>query len=390
MKQDMARHFLRSDAENIIKDAVLACLRNSSREDLVDCLGHLVRQEGKTACKVILELLMHRDFSAEEAELSWQEIVAHHRTLSASLGRNVALSVAVCDYFSLRDTGSSLPKLIDVHEFEAMHRERQFDFLTGLHNRQSLETAMHQEFARAERYHRKLSVLFLDLDSFKDINDGYGHLAGDRILQKVGTVLSRNKRSVDIAARFGGDEFVMLLPDTDKNDALTLADRIRAEISNEFMVIDGKEVTLTMSGGIATYPDDALSGRGLFKCADTALYQAKQQGKNTVILHESEKRRSRRVEIVAPLAITQIDTEPLHLSPLQSKNLSCNGLLLESSLPINRGSLLELEITLGDRKLTIQGEVVRMEKLGLGRFDIGVSFLMAQGQVNSQLRDYLQ
>jgi len=391
MEQDMYRNFLKSDSENTIKNTVLASLTNPAPgDDLVESLNLLVRQEGKTACKIILELLIHRNFGHEEAVQYWQGIVDHHRVMSASLGRPVSLSVTVCDYFSLHGKGGNFPKLIDVHEFEAMHIERQFDFLTGLHNRQTLENALSQEFSRAERYHRKLSVLFIDLDSFKEINDRHGHLAGDKMLQHVGRILIRNKRSVDIAARFGGDEFVMLLPDTDKKEALVLAERIRTEINKEIIVFENREVRLTVSGGIATYPDDALSGKGLFKCADNALYQAKHLGKNIVLLHEPEKRRSKRVDIMAPLTITHIDAEPLNLPPIRSKNLGCNGILLESSVPISRGSLLELEITLDDTKLTIQGEVVRMEKVGQERFDIGVSFLMTQGTADATLRDYLQ
>ena len=391
MEQEMPGQFLEADSENSIKNAVLTCLRSAtSGGHLLDSLDLLVQQEGRSACKIILEVLMHREFNAEEAAQYWWEIVDHHRTLSASLGRPVSLAVAVCDYFSLHDKGINFPKLIDVHEFEAMHSERQFDFLTGLHNRQAMEMALSREFSRAERYQRKLSVLFLDLDSFKEINDQHGHLAGDKMLQHVGRILARNKRAVDIAARYGGDEFVMLLPDTDKKEALAQAERIRAEISQEILAVEGKEVRLTVSGGIATYPDDALSDKGVFKCADEALYQAKHLGRNSVLLYESEKRLAKRVDITAPLTVTQIDAEPFDLLPMQSKNMSCSGVLLDSNVPISRGTLLELEITLGDRKLTIQGEVVRMEKLGQERFDIGVSFLMAQGATDTVLRDYLQ
>ena len=391
MEQKLSRNFLKSDSENTIKNTVLASLMNQTPvEDLMEKLNYLIRQEGGAACKIILELLIHREFGTEESVQYWQGIVDHNRTMSVSLGRPVSLSVTVCDYFSLHDKGVNFPKLIDMHEFEAMHIERQFDFLTGLHNRQTLEKALNQEFTRAERYHRKLSVLFLDLDCFKEINDRHGHLAGDRMLQHVGRILTQNKRSVDIAARFGGDEFVMLLPDTDKKDALGLAERIRTEISKQIIVAENREVSLTVSGGIATYPDDALSGKGLFKCADSALYQAKHLGKNIVLLHEPEKRRSKRVEISAPLTITQIDAEPFRLASIQSKNLGYNGILLESSVLINRGSLLEMEITLDGTKLTIQGEVVRMEKIDQERFDIGVSFLMAPGAANTILRDYLQ
>ncbi|MGV1098926.1 diguanylate cyclase [Thiovibrio sp. JS02] len=391
MEQSLNRNFLKSETENPVVDAVLTCLRNQTPgEDILENLNQLVRQEGNSVCKIILELLMHRSFGCGEAAHYWQEIVDHHRAMSCSLGRVVTISVAVCDYFSLHDTWGSFPKLIDVHEFEAMHMERQFDFLTGLHNKQSLESALNQEFKRAERYHHELSVLFLDLDCFKEINDRHGHLAGDRILRHVGRIIAQNKRSIDIAARFGGDEFVLLLPDTDKQKALEMAERIRSEISKECLVVENRQVRLTVSGGIATYPEDAASGMQVFRYADNALYQAKYSGKNIILHHVPEKRRSKRVEILAPLAITQIDSKPFSLAPMQSKNLGCTGILLESSVPIDTGSQLELEIILANKKLTIQGEVVRLEKLGRESFDIGVSFLKTQGDSIATIRDYLQ
>lgn len=332
MEKKLPRNFLKSASENTIKNSVLANLRNQSQgEDLLDSLNLLVLHEGKAACKVILELLMHREFGYDEAENYWKDIVNHHRSMSASLGRPVALSVAVCDYFSLHGKGVNFPKLIEVHEFEAMHLERQFDFLTGLHNKQTLETALKLEFARAERYRSKLSLLFLDLDSFKDVNDRHGHLAGDRMLQHVGRILAQNKRSVDIAARFGGDEFVILLPDTDKKDAMGLAERIRIEINREMLVVDNRELRLSVSGGIATYPDDALSGKELFKCADKALYQAKRFGKNIIVLHEPEKRRAKRVDIPPHLNISQVDAEPFTLVSLKNKDLACDDILLDPS-----------------------------------------------------------
>lgn len=326
MEKNMPRNFLKTEAENTIKNTVLGCLRNSAPDgELLDCLHLLVQQEGGSACKVILELLMHRDFSQEEATHYWAEIVSHHRTMSDSLGRSVSLSVAVCDYFSLHDRGGSVAKLIDVHEFETMHIERQFDFLTGLHNKQTMESALSQEFNRAERYQRKLSILFLDLDSFKEINDRHGHLAGDKILQRVGKVLAESKRSVDIAARFGGDEFVLILPDTDKSDALDLAERIRREISRETMVVDSKRVCLTVSVGIATYPDDAKSCKDVFRCADNALYRAKSKGKNSVQAHEQKRCRCKWMEGLVPTPMTEVIPDPFPEGPSPRMNPICPG-----------------------------------------------------------------
>lgn len=346
-----------------------------AKEPLVDTLDLLVKQEGKLACKVILELLVHRDFGDEEAARYWQEIVAHRHMLSVALGREVTLFVAICDYFSLNGNGVDFPKLVDVHQFESMHSEQQFDFLTGVCNRQALEASLSNEFSRAERHRRKLSVLFIDLDSFKEINDRLGHPVGDKMLQHIGKILIRNKRSGDVAARYGGDEFAMVLPDTGKEDALVLARRINREVNKEAVAVDGREVRLTISGGIATYPDDAASSKDLLKCADDALLQAKRLGRDIVLAHQPEKRRAQRVAIVAPLTLRQLGASSLDPAPMRSKNLSREGILLESDFPIDRGSLLELEISLKDRKLTVRGEVVRMEKNGRERFDIGVSFL---------------
>ena len=314
MEKKIPRKVLQSDSEKSIKNKVLTTLQNQPQEEgLLDSLNLLVQQEGTVACKVILELLMHRAFGYEEAELSWKGIVDHHRVMSASLARPVALSVTVCDYFSLHGKGVHFPKLIEAHEFEALHIERQFDFLTGLHNKQTLETAFNLEFSRAERYHTKLSILVLDLDCFKEINDRHGHLAGDRMLQHIGSILAQSIRSFDTAARFGGDEFVILLPETDKNEALELAERIRTKINREMFVVETSEIRLTVSGGVAAYPDDALSSKELFKCADKALYQAKHFGKNIVLQHKPEPRRDSRPDTPVHLTISQFDREAFRL-----------------------------------------------------------------------------
>jgi diguanylate cyclase (GGDEF)-like protein len=326
MKKNLPRNFLKTDAEKAIKNTVLACMRDSAPDgELLDCLRLLVQQEGCAACTIILELLMHRNFRQEEAAHYWQDIVAHHRMMSVALGRVVGLSVAVCDYFSLHDKGASVAKLIDVHEFEAMYMERQFDSLTGLYNKQTMESALRQEFSRAERHQRRLSILFLDLDAFKKINDSHGHLAGDKMMQHVGRILEQNKRSVDIAARFGGDEFVLVLPDTGKGEALGLAERIRTEISRETMVVENREVGLTVSGGIATYPDDARNCEDVFHCADKALYRAKHLGKNIVLAHGQKICRGKRLKsmIPGPLAEMIPDAFSSALSPGRAR--SCLG-----------------------------------------------------------------
>jgi len=383
MEMELAGNFPQTALDKILKNSVLACLQS----DVVQRLDFLVQREGPATCKAILELISHREFSLEEAALCWREIVAHRGKMSAALGRPVELAVAACDYFTLQGQGIFFPKFVDILEFEALKSESQFDFLTGLLNRQALENALHREIGRAERSLCQLSVIFLDLDSFKTLNDLHGHLAGDKMLQQTGKIFAQGKRLVDIAARYGGDEFVMLLPDTSKKEARVVADRIRQAVSEEVLTVEGRAVSLTVSAGIASYPDDGAKGEELFACADNALYRAKRRGGNTVQLYCPEKRRAERVEIVALLIITRIDQTPTRLPPVQGKNLSATGILLASSVPFTAGSRLELEIPLAETKLTLQGQVVRTEKRDQKSFDVGVDFLGPVEKAAALVRD---
>lgn len=388
MEAELSYESGRIEQEERIRSQVLASLcEQPPGAALVANLEKLVGQHGGLACEVILQLIMHRNFSAEEAVTYWQEMIAHHQSLSRLLSRDVALSTALCDYFATHGKGGSFPKIIDVHEFETINNEINFDFLTGLSSRRALEKAFEKEIVRAARYKHTLSVLFFDVDHFKEINDSYGHQAGDDALQMVAKILVKNKRATDVAARYGGDEFVMLLPDTNKTAAQNLAERIRLEINHKAMAFNDVEIKLAVSGGIAAFPEDADSAPELFRCADQALYQAKRQGKNITALYNQEKRRTKRLELTTPLTISKIDSDSLKLVAAQSKNLSRTGILLESSTAIELGSLVELEVTIDDTKVTLHGQVVRTEKVASDNFDIGVSFLAPRQMAHIMLRE---
>jgi two-component system cell cycle response regulator len=137
---------------------------------------------------------------------------------------------------------------------------------------------------RVRRYSAPLSMLLIDLDHFKMVNDTYGHLAGDEVLAGVADLLQRCVRSVDMVARYGGEEFVVVLPETGRRGAVAFAERIREKVmANRFSVSDGKVVILTTSIGVATYPSPRLdSVDDLFRAADVALYRAKGNGRNLV------------------------------------------------------------------------------------------------------------
>lgn len=171
--------------------------------------------------------------------------------------------------------------------FERVQRMSLTDELTSVANRRYLEERLEMEFERATRFGQSLSVLFLDIDHFKMLNDREGHLAGDTILKDVAQILRTTVRKLDTVARYGGEELVVLLPKTDRAEALIVANKIREKIQTEMAgrpEVGGQPTaTLTVSIGVATYPSDATDAETLLSRSDQALYAAKNAGRNRVI-----------------------------------------------------------------------------------------------------------
>jgi diguanylate cyclase (GGDEF)-like protein len=156
------------------------------------------------------------------------------------------------------------------------------DTLTGLYNRRYLLEELDREFARASRNESCLSLVILDLDDLKAINDRFGHNEGDVVLSRLGRILKRNTRASDVAARWGGDEFVLLAPDTDSQRASIIGERIRSQVERCRLMIAKQEISISVSVGIASYPAHASRLTELIKRADQAMYNAKGLGKNQV------------------------------------------------------------------------------------------------------------
>jgi diguanylate cyclase (GGDEF)-like protein len=160
------------------------------------------------------------------------------------------------------------------------------DGLTKLYNRRSFDERLVYEIKRRSRYHHDLSLLMVDLDHFKSVNDTYGHKAGDLVLRKVGEILSTVFRTTDLAARYGGEEFVVLLPHTSEEAAWKLAERVRTAIENCAFDFGGQNFSVTASIGVASVEGGSLSATDddLVLKADKALYQAKNNGRNMVVV----------------------------------------------------------------------------------------------------------
>ncbi|OLA94123.1 MAG: hypothetical protein BHW64_05220 [Candidatus Melainabacteria bacterium LEY3_CP_29_8] len=168
------------------------------------------------------------------------------------------------------------------------------DALTGLNNRRQFEIRLNQEFATAKRKNKKLCCMMTDIDYFKKINDTYGHIAGDIVLKKVASIIESQLREYDTASRYGGEEFCILLPYTTIEEAKFVAERLRKKVESEKIDIsqaysEQKEVQVTISIGVSEFNEHTiLTPKDLYKKADEALYQAKEQGRNRVILYQND------------------------------------------------------------------------------------------------------
>lgn len=171
---------------------------------------------------------------------------------------------------------------------ETMRQHAFYDGLTQLPNRRLLLDRLQQTLALARRAGTCVGLLYIDLDKFKPINDDLGHQVGDWLLQSVAKSLTGCLRAYDTAARFGGDEFVVLLPDlAGADEALTIAERIRVALEKPFTTVAGKHLTISSSVGVALFPDHADDERGLLQVGDMAMYQAKKTGRNKIVCPDS-------------------------------------------------------------------------------------------------------
>ena len=169
--------------------------------------------------------------------------------------------------------------------FEKTKRLTFTDDLTALYNSRFMSLYLDRELKRCRRMRSSLSLLFMDLDGFKAINDTHGHLAGSRTLVEVGAALEKTVRDADVVIRYGGDEFVILFPETPLSGGLVIAERIRQAIeSSRFLASMDLDARVSASIGLAAYPESADDVRTLIACADQAMYKAKALGKNRVVV----------------------------------------------------------------------------------------------------------
>jgi diguanylate cyclase (GGDEF)-like protein len=197
-------------------------------------------------------------------------------SVAPALGASVVMAVRAV----LEPCAIALDNALSLQKAEALSVT---DDLTRLFNSRYLNLVLRREAKRASRSGRPVSLLFLDLDGFKQVNDVHGHLAGSKALVEAAAIIRSCARETDVVARFGGDEFALILPDTGRDGALSVASRIRERLrTTQFLTSDGLSVHLTASIGLATLPDAAASAEELLRAADVAMYKVKAAGKDGI------------------------------------------------------------------------------------------------------------
>jgi diguanylate cyclase (GGDEF)-like protein len=189
-----------------------------------------------------------------------------------------------------QSANEALQKQLDeIHVLQAQLRDQaNRDPLTGLYNRRYLDSTLERELARCKREGQPLSLMLIDIDHFKLINDTYGHQAGDEVIKYLADMLSSQARAADVACRFGGEEFLLLLPNMPQDNALEKAEQWRSTFAATTIAFGEFHMQVTLSCGIATYPGHGTSPAELIRCSDQALYRAKMEGRNRVVVFNAD------------------------------------------------------------------------------------------------------
>jgi len=231
---------------------------------------------------IMLRSITHESFENNKAEQYFKNILKHLESLNKQLNRDVGIVVASIDYLSNIKNIMDEPKIIEEEKSEFIAETSTKDELTGLYLRDVFDVFLNKLIEENRRNNEDLSLLMIDIDDFKKVNDTYGHQKGDEVLSKVGNILNDTVREMDFAARYGGEELCIIMPNTNEKNASLIANRIRENISK----VNFDEFSITVSIGVSQLNEHITSSKDLISYADKALYKAKHNGKNRIEIYE--------------------------------------------------------------------------------------------------------
>jgi len=248
-----------------VEDAYLELLADTLESMDVPARSHFLQRYFRTTT--------HLDLRESQSLQLWEEILTRRKELTEQLGRHVSLKTVLMDVLSAAGL-IRVPVILEYDEFKKLQVNAVTDPLTGLYNRRLFAESFEKELNRARRYGLPLGIVILDLHRFKEVNDKYGHPRGDDVLRAAAATLQKALRTSDSAFRIGGDEFALLLPQTDAAQAMALGRRIEAVFAETLAPLQ-LSFSVTMDHGVATFPQDGDQSDQLIHVADERLYRLK-------------------------------------------------------------------------------------------------------------------
>jgi diguanylate cyclase (GGDEF)-like protein len=337
----------------------------------------------------ILELFINLSFSEEEAKIHWENILDNFDLIRNQLNREVGLRVAIVDYFINHTEMMKEPIVVELRVFKENEKLALVDSLTGLFNKRFYDITVKKEYKKALRFNQIFSLVLLDLDDFKKVNDTKGHLFGDGVLANFGKLLSLSSREEDIICRYGGEEFIAILPETTGDGALLYAERVRKILKEDDFF---KKHKITFSGGVSTFPYNGKDLDELFKSVDKSLYAAKYAGKDCTIKSPGDKRRFKRFNKSWKLRYQCLGDsfDKAHVEEVITQDISIGGLKFESKVDLKIDSPILISLELPDNdELVISGKVVWVKRINAELLSYGVKFNDIDTKVANKLKEIL-
>lgn len=368
-----------------IEDTITAILEEDPNQEelLIQKIkeGQIHHLEDGQIYSAILKVLASVEICEQDSESIWNEIIKNKNQLSQCMNREVGFRVAVFDYFTNINQKIKNPKVIDMKLFADTEKLILVDELTRLYNRRHFETALVREFKQSTRYNQSLSLLIIDIDDFKKINDTYGHTTGDEVLTKVAKQITSFLRMEDTACRIGGEEFAVIFPQTNEEQAMIASEKLLEACRT--IQLSGKSVTF--SGGIVSYPEKVKSCEDMYDLADRALYTAKYSGKNQIVAYSNEKRSSLRFDANLELLFILPDKTLKTVS----KNISVTGIAFDTEDDITLNECFDVKLRESDshQEINAKIKVVRKEEVGFHKYHMGAEFLELSSEDQSKLSD---
>ncbi|MBN1898201.1 MAG: diguanylate cyclase [Spirochaetes bacterium] len=334
----------------------------------------LIKKHKEKIYTMILHKLVSIEFKPKTAKEIFEKTMDNLDILQRKLKRSVNIKVALLDFFiNYGKKYLENPLIVEEKLFEDLQQRVLIDELTGLRNYRYYQYRIKEEIGKAKRDTQPFTIVIFDIDNFKYYNDIYGHQEGNQILKKIAQILLECVRVSDIAIRYGGDEFLVILPNTEKNDALVVAERIRKKVFKSKF----KE-TVSISGGIATFiVDTSKDQKTLFEMADKALYMSKYKGKNKIMCYPVERRTFQRIGVSedVKLEIKLYSDDDYRYKVEKLLDISKGGLGIQLHDRVHENDTVKGYIKKKKDELHFNGVVVWTDKMGETDFRAGIKFL---------------